>query len=283
MPGLVKNRQLEAISHVIFRIFCGIRYTSCPEPLGPKATGVTDPTGGAIVIKGITGHGFTEIDAQIGSDADNIGLAHPDQGGLDPEPLPFHAGLGRQVGKPLEGLYELRTAIRVTRVVNRVGAYINVLGPQDLGPAERHGQEYRISGRYVCDRYTLLGLLRNVDILVGERRAPHPANIQPGNTVLVRSQETGYLGCGFQLPPMSLAVVKRQRMAAKTPVHRHGQHGSGIQATRDQHHGITPSGHARHPKVIYASAIATSPANDLAVSIQPVHAGIFARRTGKTR
>ena len=49
--------------------------------------------------------------------------------------LPFNAGFGCQVGHAFKRGDELRAAIRITRIVDRVRADEEVLRPEHLGPA----------------------------------------------------------------------------------------------------------------------------------------------------
>ena len=67
-------------------------------------------------------------------------------------PRAFHAGLGGEVGEPLEGRDEFRPAIRIAGIVDRVDAAEDVGGAEHFGPAQRHRQHDGVARRHVGDR-----------------------------------------------------------------------------------------------------------------------------------
>ena len=66
--------------------------------------------------------------------------------------LAVHARRGRQRRQLLEGGDELRTAIRIARVIERVHADDDVVRAEHLGPAERQRQEDGVARRHVGRR-----------------------------------------------------------------------------------------------------------------------------------
>ncbi len=80
------------------------------------------------------------------------GLRHRNQRRLDPKPSAFDARLGRQLRGSLECLDELRTAIGISRVVERVDADEDVVGAEHFRPCERERQHHGIARRHVGRR-----------------------------------------------------------------------------------------------------------------------------------
>lgn len=88
-----------------------------------QATRITAAAGDARLVRGITGMRQGIVHAKSGAAANNLSFRHVDQRRVNPKVCRlFHARLRRQVGQVLEGRNELRPAIRVPGVVNRIDA-----------------------------------------------------------------------------------------------------------------------------------------------------------------
>src|SRR5438067_11076106 len=57
----------------------------------------------------------------------------------------LNPSLGGEVGHPLVSLNELRTAVRISAVVEGVHSYEDVAAPENFGPSQRERQEDRVA------------------------------------------------------------------------------------------------------------------------------------------
>ena len=89
------------------------------------------------------------VEPQSVPPANDLGLCHRDERGVDAEPPPFDARLRRERGETLERRDVLGPAVRVAGVVERVDADDEVARAQRLGPGERQRQQYRVARRDV--------------------------------------------------------------------------------------------------------------------------------------
>src|SRR5207249_2289564 len=120
-----------------------------------------------------------EVDVQLVGPRDDLGLAELDERGVDAEvALALDAGLGRQIGQLLERLRELRPAIGIAGVIDRIDADEDILGAQHFRPGEPTRGEDDGPGR---DRPPRLAA-RGGAWRGGEKPAPWrlPASATPG-------------------------------------------------------------------------------------------------------
>src|SRR5437667_10355487 len=122
----------------------GAGEASFREAFLPEDAAIAESAGSTFGTRLVAGPREREIHAQGMAGPDNLGLGHPDQGCVNLEPAPaFHAGLRGQVRHLLEGLDVLGTAIWVPGVIEDVGSEEHVLSAEDLGPAQRVGENDR--------------------------------------------------------------------------------------------------------------------------------------------
>src|SRR5436189_183969 len=88
-----------------------------------EQAGVAEPAGAAIGLGHIARPRQREVDVQLVGPRDDLGLAELDERGVDAEvALALDAGLGRQIGQLLERLRELRPAVGIAGVIDRIDA-----------------------------------------------------------------------------------------------------------------------------------------------------------------
>ena len=73
--------------------------------------------------------------------------------------MPFNAGLGGEIGHPLEGCEVFGTAVGISRVVDGVDPEPDLLRLADLRKGQRETQKDRVTSRDVGDRDGILGAL----------------------------------------------------------------------------------------------------------------------------
>ena len=126
------------------------------------------------------------------------------------------AGLRGQVGQLLERRDELRPAVGIAGVVDRVHADEQVGRAHHFSIAERQRQKHRVAGRHVGDREcraTSRSSLRSSGTSISSVSALPPNSIEPDrrDDVPLDAQRLGHAPRRIQLEPMPLAVVDRQR------------------------------------------------------------------------
>src|SRR4029077_2990076 len=87
------------------------RFTETP---GAKDTTVARAARSSILQRSVAAVREPVVEAELGSAADDVGLAERDQGRVHAEPRAFDAGAGAEVRKPLESGDEFRPAIGIT-------------------------------------------------------------------------------------------------------------------------------------------------------------------------
>ncbi len=168
---------------------------------------------------------------------------------MDVEPGALDAGAGREIGQRLKRVHEVGTAIGVAGVVERVHANDDVVGAEDLGPAERERQEDRVSRGHV-GRWNVGGrkiaVERDVDVRRQRRSADGPEIdgelLMPGDAERLCDRARRLHLCG-----VALAVIDRERVQREAVGLGDGRRRVRIQPAAQQHHGwdrnhdITPS------------------------------------------
>src|SRR5204863_3724529 len=97
---------------------------------------------------------------------------------VDGKAATLDSGLGREVCEPLELGNELRPAIGIARIIERVDADEQVARPARLGEAEREAQKDRVARGDISDRNPLThSALWNLNV-AGQRRSPECAQIK---------------------------------------------------------------------------------------------------------
>src|SRR5690349_13367301 len=92
------------------------------EALAAEPARVAATAGAAFVVGLVAGNGAREVDAVTQAGLDDLGFRPRDQRRVHPEALAFDPGLGRQVRERLERADELRPAVRIAGIVDRVDA-----------------------------------------------------------------------------------------------------------------------------------------------------------------
>ena len=94
-----------------------------------------------------------EIDAQFGSAANDVGLCHFNEWGVDLElQRPFHAGFCGQIRQPFESRDVVRPAIGIAAVIDGIHADEDICCLVRFGKRQRQRQQHRVPRRHVSDR-----------------------------------------------------------------------------------------------------------------------------------
>src|SRR5689334_25172144 len=88
-----------------------------------QQAGVALAAGTALLVRIIAAMRQPEVHSQLGGQAHDIGFAELDQRGMNLDMrAAFDAGFGRQIGHVFESVDELRAAIRVAGIIQRIYA-----------------------------------------------------------------------------------------------------------------------------------------------------------------
>ena len=151
----------------------------------------------------------------------------------------FDAGFGGEPCETLERRDELRPAIRIARVVERIHAEKNVGRFEHLRPREGHREKDRVPRWNVCDGYfatdgVRYGVFRHVDV-VGERGPAKRAQVHLRHKVFRHAERAGDAACGFDLVFVTLAVANRERVRFEPLSLCQCQRGGGVETATQQH------------------------------------------------
>jgi hypothetical protein len=80
-------------------------------------------------------------------------------------------------------------------------------------------------------------LLGHIQRGIGQGRAPELADRDIDRAMLSRTQRCRYLPRGGKFGLMALTVQTTQRVTLETAITRDRERGSGIESSRQQHHG----------------------------------------------
>ena len=116
----------------------------------PQYAGVAAAARRASRRRIVTTAGQPVVHAKLQSLADDLGLGQRNQRRMNRQGLPtLHAGLGREIGHPLKGRDELRPAVRVAAIVQRIHSDEDVARSQNLCPGKREGQKDRVARGHI--------------------------------------------------------------------------------------------------------------------------------------
>ncbi len=179
-----------------------------------------------------------EIEPEPRALADDVRLGHVLERRLDAERIALDPRLGREFGQPLECGDEFGTAIRITRIIERVDADIDIARTRRLGPAEREAEEDRIAGGDIGDGNAtrIIGadtVLGHVDI-GGERRTAERGQVHRQDDVAFGAERGGDAARGVELDAVALVIIERQREQAPAGFPQHGGGNHRVEAARDE-------------------------------------------------
>ena len=146
----------------------------------------------------------------------------------NPSPA-FRSGFGGQVRGALEGLDELRPAVRVARIVDSVDPQENVRGFQRFRPGQRAGQEDGVARRDVSHRDSFAhrfhaAALWNRDV-IRQGRTAEGAQVDLQGHVPRGAKSLGNSRGRIDLDPVPLAVVEGKGVALEALLARQCQAG----------------------------------------------------------
>src|SRR5207237_4122246 len=110
-----------------FAVHRRIGYAGIAESGGPQAAGIAAAAGAPETVGVIARRGQLVGDAKLRAAADDVGLAQRDEWSVHAVPRPaLDCGRSGEVGERLERADELRTAVGISGVVDRVDADVDV-------------------------------------------------------------------------------------------------------------------------------------------------------------
>ena len=157
------------------------------------------------------------------------------------------AGPGPQARHGLERAQELRTAVRVARVVLHVGADHQVGRPDHLREGGEERQEHGVARGHVGDRDVRADRVPvpgHGDI-AGEGRATDRTQVHCDDPVVRDAEVLRHPARGLELDAVALAVVHRERRHLEAGGLRPCRRGGRVQPAREQHDGASHHGPPR--------------------------------------
>ena len=168
------------------------------------------------------------------------------------------SGLRRQPSQLGKCFDELRPAIGVAAVVDRIDSDEEIERAQHLCPAQGQRQEDRVACRHIGDRdaaaeFRFAAVLRHVDV-VGECRAAELPQVDLKDSMLLHAERLANPLRRLQFKPMPLTVVDRQSVQVKPLLPSKCQHRGGIESAADKNNGFGGSGiHVRSCSFLVAT------------------------------
>lgn len=162
------------------------------------------------------------VHAEPQSLANDLGLRQGDEGGVNLEVRSLDAGFGRERRESLEGLNELRPAIRIPGVIHRIHSDEDVPGSDGLRVGERKGEEDGVPRRDVgygdgsADVRHARGL-GNVKV-IGERRTPERPEIDRLKHLPRHPHGGRDASGGLRLDFVALAVTEGECVDCEPPL-----------------------------------------------------------------
>ena len=114
-----------------------VRYAGGAKTIATDAARVATAAGGAVRRGVVAAMRQAEIDSQRQAEPDDFRLGKANKRRVDVESAAIlHCRFGGNVGELLEGVNELRPAIRIAGVIDGVNSDINVEGADRFGPCQ---------------------------------------------------------------------------------------------------------------------------------------------------
>ena len=181
------------------------------------------------------------VDAQPLALAHDIRLGHMLERRMDREALALDARLGGDLRQPFERRDELRPAVGIARIIQRIDPDEQVARARRLRPAEREAEEDRIARRDIGDgnAAALFGadaILGHGDI-VGQRRSAEGRQVERQDDVAFGAEHIGDAARGRQLDTVALVIIHRQREHAISLLPRAGGGDHRVEPAGDEHDG----------------------------------------------
>src|SRR5436305_9218248 len=159
-----------------------------------------------------------EIYAELYGFPDDVGLRHVKQRRFHTQyRSTLDACLGRQICQGLKSLYELRSAIRIARVIERIHADEDMICSDHLRVRQCERKENRVASgdvscRYVGRRFRYAPIFRNVD-RIRERRSPKCSQIHLDRPKFLCIKRVGYAPRCLKFNAVALTVIERKAVA----------------------------------------------------------------------
>ena len=173
---------------------------------------------------------LAEIDAEPGTLANDVRLAHLNQRGTDVKPPSFDAGFRGDRRQVLEGCDEGGPAVGVPRIVEVVYADEKIEGTDHFRPAQGKRKKQGISRGDVSHRNTRLHTFRDGDAAVGQRGAADLRQIDAHDTMFFCAKRRGNTRCRVQFGAVPLSIFDAERVALVALRAGNCQHGGRIEA-----------------------------------------------------
>ena len=175
----------------------------------------------------------------------------------------FDARLGRERRGSLERLDELRPAIGISRIVERIDADEDVVRAQHFRPRQRQRQHHRVARGHVGrrDGIRIGSALRHLAV-AEQRRSAERREIDRKLAMRFRAERLGNLARRQNLVGVPLAVLDRQRVDVEAGLARERCRGVGVEPAAQQHDGFARRRGHSHPRCVCGSAAEAGRAGD---------------------
>src|SRR5450759_3794280 len=190
------------------------------KPLRAEQAGVAFPAGPALPAWVVAGRGETRVETEGEGEPDDVGLCHGEEGRSDSEASALAPGFRPEPRDTLEGGEELRAAVGVAGVVERVRADDDLRRAPRLGKGEGEGEEERVSRGHVRDGDLLVPErgLRNANRSVRQRgTAERPERGNRNHAMRGGAVKPREDARRRELDTMPLPVIKGQRVDRPAP------------------------------------------------------------------
>src|SRR3972149_6330439 len=210
------------------------------EPLNPEPARVACPA--RLRPAKVARPRELERHAETGARVHNVRLRHPDEGRVDVDRPTFDATLRAETGDLAKRFVELRAAVRIARVIDRVGRDVDLVRVDRLRVRQGEAEQDRVPSRDVRRGDAMPDLLHRP--LLGDRRLP----VGEGGTANLRQVDVEDLVNldaevfrnpfgGFDLFAVPLPVVDRERAYLASLREGDGKACARVEATGEEDHG----------------------------------------------
>ena len=146
----------------------------------------------------------------------------------------FDAGLGGEVGQVFKGRYELRPAVGITGIVDRIDADKNIRRLQHLRPGHGEGKKNRVARGNVGDRNPGADLIGRIMLgyrqIGGQSAGAEDAEVDFRDLVLRGVEKTGDARGRGKLNRMALSIVEREGVTIEPIASGDAETGRGIES-----------------------------------------------------
>ena len=235
---------------ILLRVGDRVDSAGFSKALEPKLATVAATAGLAIGGRIVAAPGEAVVKAKIEAFSDDLCLSHMQQRRVDfQSAFAFDAGSGGEIRHSLERADIFFAAVRITAVVELVGAEKNIRRFNTLRQRERKRQKNRVASRHVgygnslCDcRFATSFGHRD---FIGERGTADCSQIEPDHPVRLGVQKICNALGGVKLARMPLTVIEAHSVRLEALLFGDRRGGGGIDAAAQKNDSVGANhGHA---------------------------------------